>query len=74
MKNMSLGFTTRSNAKRAVLSQKMGRGLTFRIFGRRGIVLKIYLANTCADQLFSNLAADLRLCYCIMQNATAHCI
>ena len=60
--NLSLGFPSRSDTNRAVQPQKMARGLKFWILE----VERLYYLcseNKGADQLCSNCAADLRLCF-----------
>ena len=67
---LSSGFPTRSNTNRAVRPQKMARGLKFQIYEGGDIVLSMY-KNKGADQLrgyqAAKRAADLRLCFRIMQ-------
>ena len=53
----SSGFPTRSDTNWAVQPQKMARGLR-----SRAVVLSV-CENRGADQLCSNCAADLRLCF-----------
>ena len=65
--NLSLGFPTRSNANRAVQSQKIARGLKFRTSEVQvdGLYY-LWSENKGADQLHGyhtgNPAADLPLC------------
>ena len=59
---MSSGFPTRSNTNRAVLPQKMARGLKFRIYVEEGMYYP-YMENKGADQLGGYCEADLRLCF-----------
>ena len=56
------GFPTRSDTNRTVQSQKMARGLKFRIYEVKGLY---YLCseNKGADQLRGYREADLRLCF-----------
>ena len=53
------GVSDRSDTNQAVQSQKMARGLKFRIKG----LYYPYSGNKGADQLRSYCAADLRLCF-----------
>ena len=64
VKKRSSGFPTRSHINRAVQSQKMARGLKFRIKEVEGLYYPCS-ENKGADQLCSD---DLRLCFriCIM--------
>ena len=55
------GFPTRSNTNRAVQSQKIARGLKFRIYEVEGLYYPCS-ENKGVDQLRSYCAADLRLC------------
>ena len=61
------GVPTRSDTNRAVQSQKMPRGLKFRIYEVEGLY---YLCseNKGADQLRGYREADLRLCFRICKN------
>ena len=61
-KKRSSGFPTRPDTNRAVQSQKMARGLKFRIQEEEGLY---YLCseNKGADQLRGYREADLRLCF-----------
>ena len=67
----SSGFPTRSDTNRAVQSQKMARGLKFRIRVGEGLY---YLCseNKDADQLHGNREADLRLCFRIYKIRFSH--
>ena len=57
-----LGFPTRSDTNRAILSQKMARGLKFCIYEVEGLYYP-YSENKDADQLRGYREADLRLCF-----------
>ena len=67
--NRSSGCPTRSHTNRAVQSQKMARGLKFRI---KVLVVEgfyyPYSENKGADQLRGYSEADLRLCFRICKN------
>ena len=65
--NWSLGFPTRSDTNRAVQSQKMARGLKFRIKVGEGLYYPCN-DNKDADQLRGYRKADLRLCFRICKN------
>ena len=60
--NLSPGFPTRPDTNQAVESQKMIRGLKFRIKIEEGFYYPCS-ENKGADQLRSDCAADLRLCF-----------
>ena len=64
MRKPTFWFSTRTETNRAVQSQKMDRGLTFRFKKVEGLY---YLCseNKGADQLRGYREADLRLCFCI---------
>ena len=62
MRKPVVGFPTRSNTNQAVHPQKIARGLKFHIWkGERHYYL--CSENKDADQLHSNCAADLHLCF-----------
>ena len=67
LKNLSLGFPTRSDTNQAVQSQKMARGLKFQILLEEGLYYPCG-KNRGVDQLRSNCAADLLLCFPICKN------
>ena len=62
MKKSMFWFSTRSDTNRAVQSQKIARGLKFRIKKEEGLY---YLCSESkgADQLCCYREADLRLCF-----------
>ena len=62
MRKPTFWFSTRSDTNQAVQSQKMARGLKFRIWKEEGLY---YLCseNKGADQLRGYREADLRLCF-----------
>ena len=60
--NWSSGFLTRSDTNRAVQSQKMARGLKFRIYEEE-VLYYPCSENKGADQLCGHREADLRLCF-----------
>ena len=62
LKNLSLGFLTRSDTNWAVQSQKVARGLEVWIWEVEGLY-NLCSENSDADQLGSFRAADLRLCF-----------
>ena len=66
---LSCGILTRSNTNQAVQPQKMARDLNFRISEVEGLY---YLCskNKDADQLPSDSAADLRLCFRICKSSS----
>ena len=61
-KNRSSGFPTRSDTNKAVLPQKMARGLKFRIYEVEGLYY-VCRENKGADQFRGYREADLRLCF-----------
>ena len=67
-KNWSSGFLTWSDTNRAVQSQKMARGLKFRIKKIEGLWYPCS-ENKGADQLCGYREADLRLCFRIYKKA-----
>ena len=60
--NRSSGFPTRSYTNQAVQSGKMAKGLKFWIYEEEELYY-LRSENKGADQLHSNCAADLRLCF-----------
>ena len=68
MKNPNSGFPTRSHTNRAVQSQKMAIGLKFWIKEEEELDY-LYSVNKGADQLHGYRAADLHLCFRIMQKS-----
>ena len=71
MRKRSSGFQTRSNTNRAVQSQKMARGLKFRIKVIEALYYP-YSENKGADQLCGYREADLRLCFRICKKPYSH--
>ena len=71
MRDRSSGFSTRSDTNRAAQSQKMARGLKFRITVVEGLYYP-YSEKKGADQLRSYCAADLRLCFRICKIRFSH--
>ena len=67
LRKPSSGFPTRSDANRAVQSQKMARGLKFRIQKVEGWFYPCS-ENKGADQLRGDREADLHLCFRIYKN------
>ena len=67
MRNRSSGFPTRSDTNQAVQSQKMARGMKFRIQEVEGLYYPCS-ENEGADQLRGYREADLRLCFRICRN------
>ena len=65
---MVLGFLTRSDTNRPVLSQKQARSLKFWIYEKETLY---YLCseNKCSDQIHSYCEADLRLCFRLGNNS-----
>ena len=62
MRKPTFWFSTRSDTNQAVQSQKMARNSRFRIKVVEGLYYP-FSENKGADQLRSNCAADLRLCF-----------
>ena len=67
MRKPVFGFPTRSDTNRAVLSQKMARGLKFRIYEVEGLYF-LCSENKAADQLLGYREANLRLYFRICKN------
>ena len=66
MRKPVFGISTRSDTNRVVQSQKMARGLKFRIQIEEGLHYPCS-ENKGADQLRGYREADLRLCFSHMQ-------
>ena len=66
MRNSTFWFSTWSDTNRAVQSQKMARGLKFRILKEKGLYYP-FSGNKGADQLRGHREADLRLCFRIFK-------